>query len=738
MPEASSGEQLCDTCGKPRSNVTSITQWISVGDKCACTSGGQRMTPSESFFRMPKTCKKCGGSIASGAGYMTQWVFRTQSCACAEPEIDTSKEQRAPEPAESIDLDALYADDAPGVEIETARFPLDRYIPLELLGTGQEGDVYKATDKLLRRRVCVKLLKTQKLSPEQVMRFQREAQTGSKLKHPNLAMTLDFGMTEQEQPYLVLEFCDGVALDKLVEEDALELHTRLELMVQIAEGMQHAHTQGVLHRDLKTSNIIVLKHKEEQPVAKVVDFGLSMFSDTASGGEKIGDGENASDGSGASGTAGGASRLTHSGSLIGTPSYMSPEHASGGATDERADIYGLGCIMFEALTGRVPFEANSIVEVIRMHRESEVPSINEIIPDIELPEGLEEIVRKALAKDPSQRFQAMGELHQQLRNVLIEHFDITPASLKPVDEGAVLKGALPAAILESARMQAEAQDDARRAAFNRNVVVALTVVGSVATLFFVCGRVLMSESTSNFPIAPPDIATPVSSGEHLSAIQLGAAGEAKIVNGRLDRFENAGKVANEFTDELAQKAYGIEAETSGKEIFVDQSEAPKEQEQVFLSLANTHLNKVEFARAARHLNLESLDISGASGITSAGLQELKKLERLRTMRMDRVKLGAQELKVLAELPLEKLYIRNSDLPDAACSILAKSKSLKWLDLSGNPVSNDGIKEFESNQKLNHLRISGTKATARARVNLRASGWADSSDGWFLRGAAIPD
>jgi Serine/threonine protein kinase len=672
---------------------------------------------------------------------MTQWVFRTVPCKCAEPEIDTSK-QAAPVPAQGIDLEALYADDQPGVDVDAGRFPLDRYIPLELLGTGQEGDVYKATDKLLRRRVCVKLLKTQKLSPEQVMRFQREAQTGSKLKHPNLAITLDFGMTEQEQPYLVLEFCGGVALNKLIEEDALELHVKLMLMVQIAEGMQHAHTRGVLHRDLKTSNIIVLKHNEEQPVAKVVDFGLSVFADTVSGGEKDrsdtasgGDADrfDTASGSTPSDTAGGVNRLTQSGSLIGTPAYMSPEHASGAAIDERADIYALGCIMFETLTGRVPFQANSIVEVIQMQRESEVPSFNQIIPDHDLPEQLEPIVRKALAKDPSRRIQTMGELHQQLRNLLVEEFDINPASVKMMDEGELLKGVLPAKILESARTQ----EDARKAAFNRRVLITLTALGSFAALFFVCNRLLIGESTASFRISPPDITSPIGAGANLTSIQVGTTDEQSIVSGRLDRFEKDTLKTNKYADELAQKAYGIEAETSGKELFADDSNAQKGQEQVLLSLANSQLNKVEFARAARHLNLESLDLSGASGITSAGLQELKKLERLRTLRMDRVKMGAEELKVVAELPLEKLYISNSQLTDAACPILAKSKSLKWLDISENPISNEGIKEFEASQKLNHLRILGTKATARARVNLRASGWADSGDGWFLRGVAIP-
>lgn len=417
---------------------------------------------------------------------------------------------------------------------------------------------------------------------------------------------------------------------------------------------------------------------------------------------------------------------------------MSPEYASGAPFDERADVYALGCIMFEVLTGRVPFEANSIVEVIQMQKVSEVPSLNDIIPDNDLPEDLEAIVRKALAKDPRQRFQTMEELHGQLRNLLIEHFDITPATVKLVDDGKTLPSALPAAILESSRMQV----DAKKAAFNRRVFIAVIAVGSLAALVFVCFRVLKSDSTP-MPISPPDITNPLGEGRKIGALQLKSGDEDKIINGKLDRYEKVSErkreLTNSYTDELAQKAYGINAETSGREIFIDDTTQSGSLDQVSLSLANTNLNKVEFARAARFPGLEALDISGARGITSAGLLELKKLEKLRTLRMDRVMVGAQELKVVAELPLENLFIINSQLSDSSCSILAKSKSLEWLDVSENPISNDGVKELATLQKLKHLRIVGTKVTAKGRVHLRSSGWASSEEGvWFLQGNAAPD
>lgn len=689
------------------------------------------MTPSSSFFRLPKVCKKCGGSIASGVGSMTQWVFRTVPCKCAEPEVDVPQQQSGT-PAQSIDQGTLYCDDQPGVDIDAARFPLDRYIPLELLGTGQEGDVYKATDKLLRRRVCVKLLKTHKLSPEQVIRFQREAQTGSKLKHPNIAMTLDFGLTQQGQPYLVLEFCDGIPLDEFIQDESLELHTLIELMVQISEGMQHAHARGVLHRDLKTSNIVVLKHKEEQPVAKVVDFGLSVFADTAGGDNAkcvvepdLGGGVSGVGNGGTAGTAGDAPRLTKSGSLIGTPSYMSPEHASGGAIDQRTDIYALGCIMFEMLTGRVPFEADSIVEVIRMQRESEVPFFKQIIANNDLPEEVEAIVRKALEKEPGKRFQTMGDLNRELRRLLMEQFQITPASLKIVEEGDLLKGALPEAIFRPASMQG----DAKRGRFDRWALIVLVSVGSLVSLLFVCQRVLKSESISNWPVSPPDGTNPLGAGgPALNNITLSAADEQKIANGRLDRFEDA---STEFASELAQKAYGIEAETSGKELLED-SDQSEESENVVLSLANTRVNKVEFARAARHIGLEMLDISGASGITAAGLMELRNLEKLRTLRMDRVKVGTAELEAVAELPIERLYVSNSQLSDAGCKVLAKSKSLRRVDVSNNPITVDGLKELSSLQTLRQLRFVKTSAGVKGRVVLRAGGWQGGDDQWFSR------
>lgn len=269
----------------------------------------------------------------------------------------------------------------------------NRYRVIRQLGAGGMGVVYEAEDELLKNKVAIKTIKKgASLSADLVVRFQREANALAALKHPNLVPLYVFGLTEDNQPYMVMRYEEGQPLSQLIEgRGYLPFYKSLNVFIQVAEAMQHAHKHGILHRDLKPGNIIIRNFDSSNPDIVIIDFGIAMM-----------------DGSDA------ISTLTKTGVIIGTPSYMSPEQVKGRDVDERSDIYALGCIMFEALTGRKPYTAESSLELLSQKINSDAPKINSVDRELRFPSGLEEIIATALSVSPDERYQSMEELRIDL------------------------------------------------------------------------------------------------------------------------------------------------------------------------------------------------------------------------------------------------------------------------------------------------------------------------------------
>lgn len=384
--------EKCANCGKTRSNVASITQWISLGDKCSCgVKPGPLKNRIEDHLQYPEPsqdiCRRCGGTISKQSGSLTQWVFRTTACSCSEPDRGSASN------SSNSDSIVLESPDEPELYVEPSRFPTQRYVAIELLGSGQQGEVYRAKDRILGRQVCIKLLRTEKLLPEQVIRFQREAQAGGKLTHPNLTTVLDFGLTEHGRPFLVMELCPGIPLSEICSETILPFDLTLEIFRQISDGMQYAHEHGVLHRDLKTSNILVEGIETDTPKVTIIDFGLSGLIDTID-------------------DTGG--KLAPGGLLMGTPAYMSPEQANEHQLDERSDVYSVGCIMFEVLTGTQVFDGENAIAILKQQAERLPPSLQDTNPDYEYSDELERLVADLLEKNPAKRIQSMSALSKRI------------------------------------------------------------------------------------------------------------------------------------------------------------------------------------------------------------------------------------------------------------------------------------------------------------------------------------
>lgn len=269
----------------------------------------------------------------------------------------------------------------------------DRYQVESIIGTGGMGVVYKAWQENLKRYVAVKVLRHQFLNDEMsVKRFQQEAVAASRLAHPHIVALHDYGSTTDGFLFMVMDIIDGKTLaQEEREKKTIGVDRAIKIIAQVCDALEHAHRNGIVHRDLKPGNIMLTDFHGEADYVKLVDFGIAKLLVQEEDQE-----------------------LTQKGEVFGSPLYMSPEQCLGKDLDGRSDIYSLGAVMYEALTGFVPHLGRNAIETIDMQiHKDPLPFANKR-PDIYIPERLETVVLKALAKDPAERQQSMKMFAMEL------------------------------------------------------------------------------------------------------------------------------------------------------------------------------------------------------------------------------------------------------------------------------------------------------------------------------------
>ncbi|MEM9490745.1 MAG: serine/threonine-protein kinase, partial [Myxococcota bacterium] len=285
-----------------------------------------------------------------------------------------------------------------------------RYRVIEAIGEGGMGWVYRAEHIKLRRQVAIKVLNPEfKTYTDIVERFEREAFAASRLDHPNCVAVSDCGALDDGTVYLVMELVEGVTLADALDANPSGLPVRRALHIarQLMRGLGHAHGAGVIHRDIKPDNILLVANQGEPDFVKLLDFGIAKL---------VG---------GAIEEAGGK-QLTDAGLTMGTPYYMSPEQALGKSLDGRSDLYAASVVLFEALTGQVPFYDPDKMAVLTMHIDDEVPLFREIAPDAEIPSAVELLVRHGLTKDPAQRIRSADEYASRIDRLIAEIDGVAP------------------------------------------------------------------------------------------------------------------------------------------------------------------------------------------------------------------------------------------------------------------------------------------------------------------------
>jgi len=349
-----------------------------------------------------------------------------------------------------------------GADSLIGRVLADRYHILKRIGEGGMGRVYLGEHVKMNRQCAIKVMSPALVNDaESAARFAREASNAARIIHPNVAAVFDYGESDG-LIYLVMEFVDGEPLARVLTREApLALDRALDLASQIADGLGAAHELGIVHRDLKPDNILVSRTRTGREIAKVVDFGIAKAIQ-----EGVGEG------------------LTHTGQVIGTPEFMSPEQLLGDPVDARSDLYALGCILYLMLTASPPFDAPTREQMIKRRLSEDAPHVHEIDPA--LPDSVARIVARLLARSPKERYGSAAEVKDALAGAHVRRSGVVRA---PLESLPTLHSAPTVAFLHATQATTEVTEIPESKPMRRTpIVIGGAAVATIAIALVLRGR----------------------------------------------------------------------------------------------------------------------------------------------------------------------------------------------------------------------------------------------------------
>lgn len=612
----------------------------------------------------------------------------------------------------------------------------NRYRIVSILGRGGMGTVYRVEDIILRNERALKLLNSCSVDGRTWRRFHQEAKVASMLDHPNIVKVTDFGLVEQNTPYLVMEVVEGLTLAEYVRAKGPLLNEEaLSVFIPLCFALAHAHQMKVIHRDIKPRNIMLMPGAAEQGRQRTFDTKLLDFSVAKYVNEIFEDGNT----------------LTKTGEIIGSPLYMSPEQCQGKVADARSDIYSLGCAMFEALTGTPPFTGTSSLATMMLHQSGAIPSLKEASIGLEFRPELERIVAKTLSKDPGARYQTATALVQDLIR-----FEMGTSACRP-EEPTVVRISVPAKIRRTkyefpsflvfllgvilgicltvmTRLSWDALEGPQRpeSAHRQKVRSDLAIPRWTPSTY----RAPFSTIGKDEHGAFREFSFPERSIGELSLgdEKINAAGKVRVRwNGPLSLKGNEFLALNpqllrKFRkDELSSLQFdGVNNVTGDVSFFMTGLTSLKS-----LSIDNTDFDDEGLSRLGDLPELRVLEVSN-SLVTGHGIANLKNLKNLEVLEASRLtgmhhlfsrlknsksmialkmnevpEITDKDLAMLSTLPnLEKLSINTSiKVTDDGLKQLTRLNNLKKLSIDSVPVTPQSIKTFSQMPKLEHLSFS---------------------------------
>ena len=647
----------------------------------------------------------------------------TDSEILSEAEIQTVKEYAGEEDSSSAsDLatrlvhdDVLTAYQARVIlEREDSPLLLDRYVILDTIGSGGMGIVFKAFHRSMERIVALKVLPQFAVnSPEKVLRFKREIKAAAKLSHPNIVTALDAHGSNGTY-FLVMEYVDGKNLmEHVVANGPFSVEDAINIIAQIAAGLNEAHRQGIIHRDVKPTNIML----SENGIAKLLDLGLSRTKQIA---KEVSNKE-----------------LTQDGLVLGTLAYMSPEQAiDAKQADARSDIYSLGCTLHFLLTGHPPFDKLTSIQTILAHHEESPPPLGDKGRDI--PESVERVFRRMIAKDPDSRPASAEQLHADLvacgatAGLLSASAAQGPLSMPVVQRTAT--------IVNNRRSE---KFSARKVTAWVAIVFAVIGVGWLALylnnssgsgssdeLAKIAGNKSSREIAKWILNSGGSITAETDSAEEEILFEVSEIpqGSFEIIGITFQRVHERASAPLKRIAHLRK----VQSLTLIDFRTVDLEQIKKMKSVSFLALISCSITDSDMSTIATMENIETLDLSGNT-ISDRGIQDLTKMQGLVDFTLQEVSITDKAIQAIGTLPnlrtldlststitnadlahlppqLIELHLANCSINDEAVVGLAKLQHLQMIDLSGTQITDQGLVSLQSLKHLYALDIGKTAVT----------------------------
>lgn len=633
---------ICQKCGMPKDSKESgrLTQFLMI---CSCDLTASQVESPKTI----KICESCGKLVREGrSGSITQFIFRSDICQCESPVVRK-------QPVDNIDsasltgasIRELESEVQEDLDVDSESFPLDRYSPLKFLGAGASGEVHLAKDQILNNLVAVKTLRV--LTADQLILFQEEAKATSKLNHPNIVKILDFGASKSGVPYMVLEYFASLSLEEHLKDiGRMNFNDLIVILLQICEALSYAHSQGVYHRDIKPSNFLIAINEDGISSVKVIDFGIAKVPDLTK------------------------TPVEFQGkTLAGTPAYMCPDLAQGFSYTSASEVYSIGCVAFELLTGKKPFEAETALEMISKHANEKIPLISDVV-DFPIADEAVNLISRCLEKDPEKRIQSPRQLAEILSggDDLISDADYEKKGL--ASSSTFLKFA--------------------------SLVMALTVL-----IFF-----------WNFVFQKPD---PKSTSRNV-ANKVDKFDERHILlANNIHKKHQFGEyysyiITGKITDKQLKSLKPIQP----NRLFLNKSTLTDEQLDYVIKLplkalqvSFTNISDKGVEKISRLSNLEVLTMDGCPNITEKAIPYINKLKKLEMLTVAKTNFGDQEVEQLTEKNnLQMFYLSHcKNVTDKVLPKLLKFKKLKVMGLGGTSITRKTIEGLQAHKTINGLALS---------------------------------